>query len=120
MKEMLWLEILVIIGFVGLFIILDYLAWYLRRKTSQSFSEERGVRSSLQGYSLNLKIWGLGAILGMASLVLFYFNTAFKPDLFADKQTCWQGVILSLGVLSIMLLFVSIIMWAITKIVKED
>lgn len=121
--------ILISIGFIGkelypllslllitlLFIILDYATFELRsiKKRERSIEED-------SGYHPNLRIWGLGGILGIGGVLLNTLSILKEKEMFSITGDWWQNVVFKLGVLFFILIFIGFILLAIVKIVKED
>ncbi len=89
--------LLILLLITLLFISLDYLAYERRSLKEQELNIENDKRSF---YHPNLRIWGIGVILGIGG-VFFKILSSFREKEFysVSVNDCWQSVIFKLGLL---------------------
>ncbi len=73
-----------------------------------------------QAYYPNLKIWGLGALLGTEYLALRYLGGFLKTDMLIVEKASWQGDVQLFGVLAAIVVTVIIFLWGIVRIARDD
>lgn len=98
-----------------IFIALDYLSYELRRG-----------KSGDTGYMPNLRIWALGVVLGVISVILQFSPTLKEAMIIKQTSTSqgqnvdWFALGQFFGVLFFLLLLIGFILVAIVKITKGD
>lgn len=121
-----------------LFILLDYAIFLFAYHSARE--GQRGDTDNLLSYEPDLRIWAFGIVLGIAILILFVFlpdlhsmlasdkwvsTSSYRfpyesrPDVAVPSGIGWE-VAYRLGFLSLILGFVSVLIFALVKVVKED
>jgi len=92
------------------FILFDYISFRLRRKDIPESKREELIEKTM--YFPNLRIWGLGLIVGIGSILMKYHSSI--------EIHLKGGIFEQLGAFGFILCIVGFMLIAIVKIIKED
>jgi hypothetical protein len=108
-----WTHGLIFFGVPILFAVLDYFFHRLRnREVVKKEMKDSNGNSLTKPYDPNVKIWGLGGLLGLVYVLLSRLDTTWFSSCGNDVKTV-SAVVLILGL-------VGFLVFAIVMMVKED
>jgi hypothetical protein len=124
---------LVAAGIIIFFIMIDFVYRRYNFHKLSDYREKKDIKSEPPMLIPNLRIWGLGAILAVEWVMLYYllsFLKAVMPtensiwhkiimDAF-NKTNVWTIAVMPLSIMAFMSVLIGLFLWAIIRVVRED